>query len=562
MSRYTRYTPYLLAGLFLFAPIFSHAAQLLKATDYILTSEPNKSTSHSIEFTNTNDIPASGVIKFRFNGKGAPFIFPNFFDYTNMELSVSRGNDFESYPLDSYSDISTSSATFLPISDGEIDLRIASDDAFMIPANSRIRLRLGGNSESPIAISNPNSIGSHLISISTYDPSEITIDAGFTMTATILPVSLSTQIDPRAPTISNGLPKGLIPGGTKKVFVSMETNVPAFCRYSFIQDVLYENMPSIQSFKSVNFNRLHYFNMDVVDDTVYNLYARCYSKFGLISNTEDYVINFEVGIVPKEKFLPPTPPGTQAGNNTGGGNMLGQSALTIEGKTFPSASVVILKDGKEFRTVIANQQGNFSSDVTEIDRGTYGFMITATSDKARSASFNTVLYVTGPTHNTIGPVYMSPVINSKIQRIDVGGQVVAGGKAVPFYQVQVIVVGAKDPLQQPYVLNNVTPNGNGDWSVALDTSKLPKGTYSIRAQSVIPGQGNSQFSPEFLLGIGEKPQGDNKRRADINGDGKINIADLSIMLFSWKKSSPTADINMDGTVNITDFSIMLSSWTG
>jgi hypothetical protein len=562
MLRHTHRTLFLFMGLIIFVPFFGEAGQMLRMSDAILTSEPGVSSSHTIEFTSPSEIPASGIIKYKFEGRGAPFIFPSIFDYSNMDFAVDKGSGYEFYPLDSFSDTSTSSASLFPNADGEINIRLASDDQYIISAGSKVRLRIGGNAGSSESINNPNIVGSHLISLSSYDSSELPIDVGYAMIATVMPISVTTQVIPLEVILSNGLPKGLLPGGTKKVFISVESHVPAFCRYSLVPNIIYEDIPSAQSLKSENFNRLHSFIMSVEDDHVYNLYLRCYSKFGRVTNKNDYVINFEVGIVPSEKRPPPPPPGTQAGNNTGGGNMLGQSALTIEGKTFPSASVVILKDGKEFRTIIADQQGNFQTDVSEMDRGTYSFMITAVNDKIRSASYNTVLYVTSPTKNSIGPVYMSPTVTSKTSRIDIGGQVIISGKAVPLHTVQAIVVGPKDPLQQPYVINTVTANGAGDYVMTLDTSKLPKGTYSIKSQTLVPNKGNSQFSPEFLVGIGEKPEGDNKRRADINGDGKINIADLSIMLFSWKKSSQTADINMDGTVNITDFSIMLSAWTG
>lgn len=50
--------------------------------------------------------------------------------------------------------------------------------------------------------------------------------------------------------------------------------------------------------------------------------------------------------------------------------------------------------------------------------------------------------------------------------------------------------------------------------------------------------------------------------ADLNGDGKINIADAGIMMSFWGSTSkPTADINKDGLVNINDAGIMMSQWT-
>jgi hypothetical protein len=45
---------------------------------------------------------------------------------------------------------------------------------------------------------------------------------------------------------------------------------------------------------------------------------------------------------------------------------------------------------------------------------------------------------------------------------------------------------------------------------------------------------------------------------DLNGDNKVDIADLSILLTKYGTNDPAADINGDGTVNITDLSLLLT----
>jgi len=49
---------------------------------------------------------------------------------------------------------------------------------------------------------------------------------------------------------------------------------------------------------------------------------------------------------------------------------------------------------------------------------------------------------------------------------------------------------------------------------------------------------------------------------DLNQDGFVNGADLSILLSAWGTADPVADLNGDGTVNGADLSIQLSNWTG
>lgn len=49
---------------------------------------------------------------------------------------------------------------------------------------------------------------------------------------------------------------------------------------------------------------------------------------------------------------------------------------------------------------------------------------------------------------------------------------------------------------------------------------------------------------------------------DINGDGAVNILDLSALLSAWGTSNAAADLNHSGTVDLFDLSILLSHWTG
>ncbi len=52
--------------------------------------------------------------------------------------------------------------------------------------------------------------------------------------------------------------------------------------------------------------------------------------------------------------------------------------------------------------------------------------------------------------------------------------------------------------------------------------------------------------------------------SDLNGDSRVNITDLSILLSNWNKPNATkaqGDLNGDAKVNITDLSILLKDWT-
>ena len=48
---------------------------------------------------------------------------------------------------------------------------------------------------------------------------------------------------------------------------------------------------------------------------------------------------------------------------------------------------------------------------------------------------------------------------------------------------------------------------------------------------------------------------------DLNGDGMVNGADLTILLSAWGTGSAVADLNHDGVVNGADLTILLSNWS-
>ena len=147
-------------------------------------------------------------------------------------------------------------------------------------------------------------------------------------------------------------------------------------------------------------------------------------------------------------------------------------------------------------------------------------------------------------------------------RSPLGEDIVVKGYAIPLVPVQVLMNKQGDVLNAKIVSATTTANGNGSWTLKLSTTGLPKGTYEVKARSLISSADHSNLSPTLYIGLGENPNPDFTNRADLNHDGKVNLVDFSILLFNWKGSDVAADINQDGIVNLTDFSIMLSNWTG
>lgn len=101
----------------------------------------------------------------------------------------------------------------------------------------------------------------------------------------------------------------------------------------------------------------------------------------------------------------------------------------------------------------------------------------------------------------------------------------------------------------------------------------PSTTAITSAQVYVMAQGASgiqayidnveMFSPTAGASITPTLPPATTKTGDINGDGAININDLSILSNNWNKTGATAsqgDLNGDGAVNINDLSILSSNW--
>lgn len=96
------------------------------------------------------------------------------------------------------------------------------------------------------------------------------------------------------------------------------------------------------------------------------------------------------------------------------------------------------------------------------------------------------------------------------------------------------------------------------YSVTWDSSTITDGNYNLTARAYDVA-GNVRISA-FIAVIVDNAFILNK--ADLNGDSKVDIFDLSILLSKWNSSDTTSDINKDGTVNVFDLSILLGNWNG
>lgn len=82
------------------------------------------------------------------------------------------------------------------------------------------------------------------------------------------------------------------------------------------------------------------------------------------------------------------------------------------------------------------------------------------------------------------------------------------------------------------------------------------GLHAIRYVRV-DGPMVSGFSPEIDAFADVAPQ---PARADLDGNGNVDAADLAIVLASWGATKSPADLDGDGVVASSDIAVLLSAW--
>ncbi len=556
------------AALFAF-PLTASAGLLSSVSDLINTSVPSgTSTTHLLTFTTATTIPVSGRIVLTPEAtSGSSFDIPASFVFSDVSVAVSIGGG----PFIPRSIAATPSAlndgvTIVSGASGSITIILAS--GFNIPLGATVRVGLGNAH----FITSPALSTSYRVRIQTRNAVNTVLDRGTAMIAIVAPVGVDAGAGNVIPPVrSNGLPSGLIPGSTVSVMVSLNTDATAFCKFSATPGIDFWAMATSTIMTTANFGTLHYVNQTVYENDIFDYYIRCMNESNII-NTTDYNIHFEVGVIPNASttypVAPPTPPSPPApsgpsGGGGGGGLFLQQGAVTLQGASIPGGTLIITKDGAIVKEEALSILGTFDQQFTGLERGTYTWGVSVRDATGKKSSvYSSTIYILGGTNNIIAPVYLSPTITTATATIPIGGDIRVTGFAIPLVPVEVIMNKQGDAQNGKIVTASSTANGNGSWTVTLSTEGLSKGTYEVKAHSLVSSKDRSNFSPVLYVGVGENPNPNFKNRADLNRDGKVNLVDFSILLFNWKTSDAVADINQDGNVNLTDFSIMLANWTG
>jgi hypothetical protein len=105
----------------------------------------------------------------------------------------------------------------------------------------------------------------------------------------------------------------------------------------------------------------------------------------------------------------------------------------------------------------------------------------------------------------------------------------------------------------------VATDTSSPYSANWNSTTVSNGSHTVTAQATDTA-GNTGTSSPVTVAVTNTG---GTKSGDVNGDGKVNLTDLSILLTHWNEAGATratGDLNSDGKVNLTDLSILLTNW--
>lgn len=250
----------------------------------------------------------------------------------------------------------------------------------------------------------------------------------------------------------------------------------------------------------------------------------------------------------------------------GGGGFFQQSTTRVifNGRAYPNDMVTVLQDAQVVASTVAGPDSRFQVGLSGLSAGNYMFSLYAEDDQGRRSSLSTFpISVTQGALTNVSGIFIAPTLDTDKTQVKQGDTLTLFGKTTEDAAITIQVNSA-----QPQFFNT-TLDQSGAFLYKLDTSGLEMGQHYSKVKAAAVGD-ISEYSRavSFLVGTQNVAKAATNNKAyDFNNDGKVNLVDLSMMLFWYKKSlTPDAkqrfDLNHDGVVDLRDISIMIYYWTG
>ena len=257
-----------------------------------------------------------------------------------------------------------------------------------------------------------------------------------------------------------------------------------------------------------------------------------------------------------------TPAGSGGGGGGGGGFL---TQITFSGKAYPGSTVTLLKDAQLTGSAVADANANFQVTATGLYGGSYIFILYAKDNQGRTSPLVILPEeVTAGISFEVNNIFIGPTIAVDKEETKKGDPVSIVGQSAPNASIKVAI----SPVGGTQFYGQTTTDNNGNYAYSLSTTSLAMGQYIAKSQATL-GLAVSPFSKtvEFKVGTKNvlvKPRETCKIKADLNDDCRVDLVDISILIYWFNSSNPPAkvDLSNDTKVDLIDISIMAYYWTG
>ena len=239
----------------------------------------------------------------------------------------------------------------------------------------------------------------------------------------------------------------------------------------------------------------------------------------------------------------------------GGGGGTYTPVVSFSGRAFPQANIqiVAIQNGQVpvSSPSSGSASGNFSASYSGELPNTANSFAVVLYDKDKHIA-QTKIFKIGVNDQLASTIFMSPTVSLKQSSVTRGTFMGVTGSAMPRYKIELMVDGVK-------AQEATTTLSSGLYDLAFNTYRLSLGEHTLRVRQV-DIQGNaSDYSIEksFMVVRSFVP------KADLNGDGKVDIADWGIYTSRYRAGDPknlkTLDMNNDGSVDAKDLSLFMEA---
>jgi hypothetical protein len=254
-----------------------------------------------------------------------------------------------------------------------------------------------------------------------------------------------------------------------------------------------------------------------------------------------------------------TIPGTstpELGGGGGGTVIAPRANVSLSGLAYPSANMTFLKDGAVIGTDTAAVSGTFWREFI-VGSGQASFGVWARDRFGLlSPTISVSFEVVDGSQANVESIALPPTIAH--EKIGSDGSLVIYGSAFPRSTVRIFNNNA--PFAPPF---ETIAGTDGVWRYRVSREAFNPRSFSYKASYQYEPLGIlSPFSLNLELRL------ETCVSSDFNGDGVINLTDLSILLFYWGRPLPKTglangcvDRNQDQVIDLQDFSILMYEWT-